>query len=223
MGLQYLLTSGGLMATNASFCAGYVRSDASVDRPDLKFNLALWGRSTSGQTRQQAMSGLKRLAVLPFSAFTPSMVLVRPKSRGSVRLLSPDPESHPEIQFNFLDNQSDRAAAVHALRLLRKLLQMPALAPFVGDEYAPGLDQQSDEQLLAVCRKRGRSNLHAVGTCRMGQDAAAVVDSRLRVHGIDGLRVADASIMPEIVSANTNAAVIMIGEKAADMILQDAR
>ena len=98
---------------------------------------------------------------------------------------------------------------------------MPAMAPYTGDEIKPGLDKQSDEDLLAVCRERGRSNQHAVGTCRMGQDDMAVVDARLRVHGVQGLRVADASIMPDVVSGNTNASVIMIAEKAAAMMIDD--
>jgi choline dehydrogenase len=214
MGLRYLATGGGLMATNASFCGAYIRSNETFDRPDLKFNFALWGRNASGRSKE-------RLALLPYSSFTPSMVLLRPQSRGSVRLSGPEAELPPAIQFNFLDNDADQKASIHALRLLRHVLQMPAMAPYTGEEIKPGLDKQSDAELLAVCRERGRSNQHAVGTCRMGQDDMAVVDARLRVHGVEGLRVADASIMPDVVSGNTNASVIMIAEKAAAMMIDD--
>jgi choline dehydrogenase len=216
MGARYLLTRGGLMATNASFAGGYLRSSPDQERPDLKFNLALWGRAASGRARE-------RLGLLPYSSFTPSVALLRPHSRGSVRVASPDPEAGPEIRFNFLDNEDDRRLSVHGFKLLREVLRMPAMAPYAGEEVTPGEACRSDEEILAACRTRGRSNQHAAGTCRMGPGPLAVVDARLRVRGLDGLRVADASVMPAVVSGNTNAAVIMIAEKAAAILREDRR
>ncbi len=214
MGARYLLTGGGYMAANASFVAAYIRSLPELHRPDVKFNLAFWGREGLGRTRDM-------LSLLPFSAFSPSVVLLRPESRGTVTLTSPDAVAPPAIQFNFLTSQADQMAAIRALRLLRGVLRQPAMAAYVGDEYTPGAQYQTDEQLLEICRARGRSNLHATGTCKMGTDINAVVDVKLKVHGVEGLRVVDASVMPSIVSGNSNAAVIMIGEKAADIIKSD--
>ena len=129
----------------------------------------------------------------------------------------------PEIQFNFFAEEADRHTAIAGLKFGRKIAATPPMSDCVDYELSPGKDVQSDAELLDYCRENGLSLLHPVGTCKMGVGPEAVVDARLRVHGIDGLRVADASIMPRIVTGNTNAAAIMIGEKAAAMILQDAR
>jgi choline dehydrogenase len=148
---------------------------------------------------------------------------LRPESRGSIRIRSAAPAAPPEIRINYLASEVDRTANVEGLKILRKILSAPALAPFVVEEVDPGAKVTSDEALLAFCRKRGTTVYHPTSTCRMGSDPLAVVDQRLRVRGIDGLRVVDASVMPDLVSGNTNAPVIMIAEKASDMILQDAR
>jgi choline dehydrogenase len=148
---------------------------------------------------------------------------LRPESRGSLRIRSADPAAPPEIRINYLATEVDRAANVEGLKMLRKILQAPALRPYVTEEVDPGAKVVSDEALLSYCRARGSTIYHPTSTCRMGNDVLAVVDQRLRIRGIQGLRVVDASVMPDLVSGNTNAAVIMIAEKASDMILEDAR
>ena len=139
-----------------------------------------------------------------------------------MRAKSPDPLAPPEIRFNFLKSDYDMQALIFGIRTCRRIAAQPALAPYVAAEIAPGTQFDTDEQLAEVVRASGVSNHHPVGTCRMGKGADAVVDPRLRVYGIERLRVADASIMPAIIAGNTNAPSIMIGEKAAAMILEDA-
>jgi choline dehydrogenase len=148
---------------------------------------------------------------------------LRPESRGSLRIRSADPAAPPEIRINYLSTEVDRTANVEGLKILRKILAAPALAPYVVEEVDPGSKVATDEALLNYCRARGSTIYHPTSTCRMGNDPLAVVDQRLRLRGIEGLRVVDASVMPDLVSGNTNAVVIMIAEKASDMILEDAR
>jgi choline dehydrogenase len=145
------------------------------------------------------------------------------EQHASVRIKSADPLAPPAIQFNFLASDYDFQALIYGARLSRKIAAQPALKPFVGEEVIPGEACQTDEQMIEEIRLRGVSNLHPVGTCRMGREVDAVVDPRLRVHGIERLRVADASIMPQVPGGNTNAPSIMIGEKCAAMMLEDAR
>ena len=158
-----------------------------------------------------------------FSGFSASVCQLRPESRGSLRIKSADPAAPPEIRINYLATEADRTANVEGLKILRRILQAPALRRFVVEEVDPGKKISTDEELLAHCRARGSTIYHPTSTCRMGNDSLAVVDQRLRLRGIQGLRVVDASIMPDLVSGNTNAAIIMIAEKASDMILEDAR
>lgn len=129
----------------------------------------------------------------------------------------------PEIRINYLATETDRRAFIDGIKVLRKILGAPALKPFAVEELQPGPKVASDEDVLDYCRQTGSTVYHPTSTCRMGNDALAVVDQRLRVRGIEGLRVVDASIMPDLMSGNTNAPTIMIAEKASDMILQDAR
>jgi len=159
----------------------------------------------------------------PFSGFTASVCQLRPESRGSLRIRSADPAAPPEIRINYLATETDRSANVEGLKILRKILHAPALAPFVVEEVDPGRKVSTDEEWLAYCRARGSTIYHPTSTCRMGSDPLAVVDQTLRVRGIEALRVVDGSVMPDLVSGNTNAPIIMIAEKASDMILQDAR
>jgi choline dehydrogenase len=156
-----------------------------------------------------------------FSGFMLSPVHLSPEGRGTVRLKSADPFAPPAIQFQFLVSEYDRQAIIHGIRRCREIAAQPALRPYVAEEVYPGPAVDSDDALLADVRERAIANYHPVGTCRMGTGADAVVDPRLRVHGVQGLRVADASIMPQIIGGNTNAPSIMIGEKAAAMILED--
>jgi choline dehydrogenase len=155
--------------------------------------------------------------------FTVDVVHLHPQARGSVRMKSPDPLAPPEIRCNFLRTRQDVKALTAGMRLARTIAQQPALANYVAEEILPGSDIRSDAEFEVSIRANGTSFQHPVGTCRMGGDEAAVLDSRLRVRGIGYLRVVDASIMPSVPAGNINAPVIMIGEKAADMILEDAR
>jgi choline dehydrogenase len=159
----------------------------------------------------------------PFSGFTATVCQLRPESRGSLKIRSADPAAPPQIRINYLATETDRAAFIDGIRILRNVLAAPAMKPYVVNEVNPGSDKTSDADLLEFCRKTGSTVYHPTSTCRMGNDALAVVDQRLRVRGIDGLRVVDASVMPDLMSGNTNAPTIMIAEKASDMILEDAR
>jgi choline dehydrogenase len=154
---------------------------------------------------------------------TGNCVLLRPESRGHVRIKSADPREAPAIDPNYLATQRDRETIVAGVKAMRRIFQAPAMARHIAEEIEPGPQCVSDDEMLDFVRRRGSTTYHPVGTCRMGQDQKAVVDERLRVRGIAGLRVVDASIMPAVVSGNTNAAAIMIGEKGADMILEDAK
>jgi choline dehydrogenase len=158
----------------------------------------------------------------PFSAFTTSVCQLRPESRGRIRITSPDPLLHPAIRPNYLSTELDRQVAVAGIKLARRIAAAPSLAAHIIEEYVPGPGYRTDEELLNAARLYSQTIYHPVGTCRMGIDSMAVTDARLRVHGILGLRVVDASVMPEITSGNTNAPTIMIAEKAADLIREDA-
>jgi choline dehydrogenase len=153
---------------------------------------------------------------------TMGVTLLRPESRGWVHCQSANPREAPAIFHNLLQTEGDRRTAMLAMQLCRQLMEAPAMDALRGVELTPGKDVQTEDQLLDAARDIMQSNWHPTSTCRMGSDPLAVVDQRLRVHGLSGLRVADASIMPTVVSGNTNAACIMIGEKASDMILEDA-
>jgi choline dehydrogenase len=215
-GVQYALTRSGHLSNAGIYAGAFVKSDPRLDQPDLQINMFGW----SAYERQR--SGIKPH---PFSAFTLSPVHLRPEGRGTVRLKSPDPLAPPAIQFNFLASEYDFQALIYGTRLSRNIAAQPALKPFVMEEVIPGAECESDDQLIEEIRVRGVTNQHPVGTCKMAPetDATAVVDPRLRVHGIERLRVADASIMPQVPGGNTNAPSIMIGEKCAAMVLEDAR
>ncbi len=158
----------------------------------------------------------------PKPGTTATVCYLRPESRGSVHIRSRDPMAPPAIRANYLNTENDRKAIVAAFRRVREIFAAPAMAKYRSNEMKPGPLAQSDEQILDYVRAAAESVYHPVGTCKMGADAMAVVDDRLRVHGIRKLRVADASIMPKLISGNTNAPAIMIAEKCADMLLQDA-
>ena len=216
MGLEYMLRRTGPMTMAASQVVIFTHSDKGVapgsQRPDIQFHFQPLSSDSPGEGTHA------------FSAFTSSICQLRPTSMGEVNIQSPDPTQHPSIQPNYLNTEHDCQVAVGGMKVSRQIATMPALKSFIKEEYDPGSHVQTDEQLLEHARNTATTIYHPACTCKMGpaSDPQAVVDAKLRVHGMDGLRVADASIMPNITSGNTNAPAIMIGEKCADMILSDA-
>ncbi|MCH9808504.1 MAG: GMC family oxidoreductase N-terminal domain-containing protein [Alphaproteobacteria bacterium] len=209
IGIQYLLTRAGPMSMGASQVCVFARSMDFLETPDIQFHF-------------QPLSADKPGIVMhPFSGITSSVCQLRPESRGHVHISSPCAADHPKIVPNYLSAAADQECAVRSVRFARAMTKTKALSPFIVREHMPSNNPQSDEELLDAARNMGQSIYHPTSTCRMGRDAGAVVDDRLRLHGLKGLRIADASIMPTLVSGNTNAPTIMIGEKASDMILQD--
>jgi choline dehydrogenase len=213
-GAKYVFLRSGPMSGNGMYVGALVRSDKRLERPDLQFNISAW--STIDRTADGIISH-------PFPGISISPVHLAPEGRGSVRLRSNDPFAPPEIKFNFLRSENDMRVMIAGVRIARGIARQQALQRIMMAETAPGVATRTDEEIAEDVRQRGVSNLHPVGTCGMGQGPLAVVDPRLRVHGIAGLRVVDASIMPVIVAGNTNAPTIMIAEKASDMIQEDAR
>ncbi|MCL7466118.1 GMC family oxidoreductase N-terminal domain-containing protein [Phaeovulum sp. NW3] len=213
-GAQYVLFKRGPLASNGIFGGIFARSTPDRHRPDIQINTNIW--SVAGRSK----AGMK---AHDFPGFTMSPVHLDPRAVGSVRLASPDPLAAPAIRMNFFADPIDRAAMVRAVELVRCIASQPALDAFMEAEIAPGPGVTDAAAIEDWLRGAAIANLHPVGSCMMGPDPAegAVVDARLRVHGIDGLRVADASIMPRLPAGNTNAPCIMIGEKVADMIRAD--
>ncbi|NWG53167.1 MAG: choline dehydrogenase [Hydrogenophilaceae bacterium] len=211
VGLRFLLTRKGPLTVSAGYAGGFFRTDRALASPDIQVHFINFSTSKMGD------------ALHRFSGFTASSCQLRPQSRGFVRLKSPDPFAAPAIDPNYLATDADRRTNIAGVRLLRDILRRPAIAPFVKAEREPPPSIESDAEILDYCRGAGSSLYHPTCTARMGEDALAVVDSRLRVRGLAKLRVVDGSIMPFVISGNTHAAIVMIGEKAADMILEDAR
>jgi choline dehydrogenase len=209
-GLRYLLFRKGLLAIGAGYAGGFFRTGPQAATPDVQAHFIIFSGETSGA------------ALHPFPGFIASICQLRPESRGFVHIKSADPAAPPAIQPRYLAAPLDRDTVVAGLKLLRRIMAQPAMRRYIAQERVPGPQVTSDADLLAFARSAGTTVFHPTSTCRMGQDANAVVDERLRVRGVAGLRVVDASIMPTVVSGNTNAAVVMIAEKGADMILQDA-
>ncbi|MCK9468706.1 MAG: choline dehydrogenase [Porticoccaceae bacterium] len=209
LGLRYALFRKGGLTISAGYAGAFYRTAAELNRPDIQVHFITFSTTRMGDQLH------------PYSAFTASVCQLRPESRGSVRIQSADPAIAPTIDPNYLAAEIDRTTNVEGLKVLRQILQAPAMRPLIESEVEPGPACVSDDDLLEYCRQQGASIYHPTCTARMGSDRLAVVDERLRVHGVQGLRVADGSIMPSLVSGNSNAAIIMIGEKAADMILED--
>ncbi len=209
VGLQYILSRSGPLTLAASQVTIFTKSREGVERPDIQFHMQPLSADKPGEGAHK------------FSAFTSSVCQLRPHSKGHLEIQSSDPRDYPAIHPNYLSDERDCQVAIDGIKVARRIAEAPALAPHINSEFVPGEQYQSDEELLEAARQYSQTIYHPVGTCKMGHDDMAVVDDRLRVHGIDRLRVVDASIMPEIVSGNTNAPTIMIAEKASDMILQD--
>lgn len=214
MGLYYLLFRSGPLARGPVPAGGFLRTRAGLAAPDLQVNFAPYSVSEMERTRTRLDA---------FSGFNAGVIDLQPDSRGSVRLKSAEPTEPPAIRSNFFATERDRTTMIAGLKMVRGIMAMPALAPYLAAEAQPGPACVSEADIIDFIRRRGRTCMHPVGTCKMGHDAASVVDARLRVHGVAGLRVVDGSIMPTVVSANTNAATIAIAEKGADLISQDTR
>jgi len=211
VGLRYLLFGKGPLAISAGYAGGFFRTRAELARPDVECHFLTFSTGKMGE-------GLHK-----FSGFTASICQLQPEARGSVSIQSPDPLAAPAIQPNYLSTEGDRRTMVAGLKLLRGIMSQKAIAPYVAAEHEPGAAISTDAALLDYIREKAFTIYHPSGTCVMGSGAMSVVDDRLRVRGMQALRVIDASVMPTVVSGNTNAAVIMIAEKGADMMLEDAR
>ncbi len=209
VGLQYALFRTGPLTLAASQVVIFTRSGPLVDRPDIQFHMQPLSADKPGEGAH------------PFSAFTVAVCQLRPYSRGRVEIQSADPLQYPRIFANYLADERDHPIVIGGIKVARRIAQAPSLASHILSEFVPGSRYQTDAELLEAARLNSQSIYHPVGTCKMGSDSMAVVDDRLRVRGVQGLRVVDASIMPEIVSGNTNAPTIMIAEKGAEMILGD--
>lgn len=209
--LQYALFRSGPMTMAASLAVGFMKTGAHLATPDIQFHIQPWSADSPGE------------GVHPFSAFTMSVCQLRPESRGEIRLKTPFAKDHPAIRPNYLATEADRRTIVAGVKMARDIAEKDPLKGRITSEFRPGAAVESDADLLDWARNSATTIYHPAGTCRMGADDQAVTDARLRVRGVAGLRVADCSIMPEIVSGNTNAPAIMIGEKVSDMIVEDRR
>ncbi len=211
MGLEYALRRSGPLSMAPSQLGIFAKSDPRLETPDLEYHVQPLSTDRLGEPLHK------------FPAVTVSVCNLRPESCGTVHMASPDPREAAKIRPNYLSTDRDRQVAVASIEHARRLMKTRAIARFSPEEMLPGPQFVSGSELLSKAGDIATTIFHPVGTCKMGRDDMAVVDDRLRVHGLDGLRVVDASIMPSIVSGNTNSPVIMIAEKAADMILRDAR
>ncbi|MBM0205418.1 hypothetical protein JNW90_22100 [Micromonospora sp. STR1s_5] len=207
LGADYVFRRRGVLSFGASLAGGFARTDPRLASPDVQMHFQPLSLDSYD-------GGLH-----PFSAFTTSICQLRPASSGEITLASPDPKVPPRMIGNYLAAEEDRATLVEGVKLVRRIAAAPALAEEILEEWKPGRAASTDEEILAYARETGTSIFHPAGTCRMGPDEAAVVDPELRVRGLSGLRIADCAIMPTLISGNTNAAAIMIGEKAADLVL----
>ncbi len=211
LGLEWLLQRSGPLAVGINQGGCFMRAlPGESTTPDIQFHVATLSADMAGG------------AVHPFSGFTLSVCQLRPESRGTVRIRSTDPFEPPSMQPNYLSTDLDRRTTVAALRAARSIAATRAMQPYVKREVKPGPEADDDASLLEFARNTGATIFHPSGTCRMGNDVMSVVDERLRVHGLQGLRVIDCSVMPTLVSGNTNGPAIMMAEKAVDMIREDA-
>lgn len=208
-GLQYILSRTGPVASSLFETGGFWYADPEARSPDIQFHLGLGSGIEAG------------VAAMENGGVTLNSAYLRPRSRGTVRLASADPLAAPLIDPNYWEDPYDREMSIRGLKLAREIMRQDALKPFVKAERLPGPEVSTDEDYFNYACAHAKTDHHPAGTCRMGSDPAAVVDPRLRFNGIEGLRVVDASIMPAVVSSNTNAPTIMIAEKAADMIRAD--
>ena len=211
IGLQWLVKRTGPLAIGINQGGLFTRVLPESKTPDVQFHFATLSAELAGARPH------------PWPGFTMSVCQLRPESRGTVRIRSSDPFQAPSMQPKYLSTDLDRRCAIAGIRLARRLAATNALRPYIEAEYRPGESARSDEELLEFARNYGATIFHPSGTCKMGRDAMAVVDDELKVHGVQNLRVVDCSIMPTLVSGNTHAPVVMIAEKASDLLLEDSR
>lgn len=215
-GLRYILFRKGLLAGTSSTAHAIARSDAGLPAPDVMIRLY----QISGKDRYSRSSGG---GIDRFSGFSLGGFQLEPRSRGSVHIAGPDPLADPVMQPNYFADPEDAAVALRILRLVDRVARQPAMKQVIVREHLPGPDAETDAALLDYARQTGQTAWHTVGSCRMGQPGRSVVDARFRVHGLDGLRVVDTSVFPDIPSSNTNAAAIMAGERGAAFIMEDEK
>ena len=211
MGLEYLLFKTGPMTMPPSQLGAFAKSDPAQPTPNIEWHVQPLSLDKFGDPLHS------------FPAITPSVANLRPSSRGWVRIVSPDPAVYPEIKLNYLSTPEDRRVANDSVRFTRRIMKAKALEKFSPEEFKPGAQVESEEDLIKACGDLGTTIFHPVGTCKMGSDPMAVVDDRLRVRGVAGLRVVDASIMPRITSGNTNAPTYLIAERASEFIRADRK
>jgi len=209
-GLRYIMSRKGLLTIGAGYAGAFLRTRPELATPDVQIHFLIFSADTA------------RAALHDFSGFMASVCQLRPESRGFVRIRCSDASIPPMIQPRYLTAHSDCDTVVEGMKLMRRIMNQPEMRRYIAEEVAPGDNCVGDADLLAFARETATTVYHPTSTCRMGSDRAAVVDERLRVRGVERLRVIDASIMPALVSGNTNAAAVMIGEKGSDMVLQDA-
>lgn len=205
--LKYAATGGGFLSLPSAPLLAFLRTRPELETPDVQMHIVPY-----------AIKSAKRRELHPFAAMTLACYQLRPESMGSIHIKSADPHEQPAIRFNFLADTIDQRAMIDGFRMARTIAEAKPLDLYRGEEFSPGKGIETDDEILSWIRANAETAYHPMGTCRMGPGPNAVVDDRLRVHGITGLRVADASIMPTMPSGNTNAPCIMIGEKAADLL-----
>ncbi len=209
IGLEYIFNQSGPMTMGASQVCGFIKSDPSRATPNLQFHVQPISTDILGATKMHDFDGI-----------TPTIANIRPTSRGEINISSSDSRDNPKIKMNYLSTQEDRDVAAKGLKIVRKImLETETFKKYKPEEYRPGININNDEELVKAGSEHTQTIFHPVGTCKMGSGDESVVDDKLKVHGIENLRVVDASIMPNITSGNTNAPTIMIAEKASDMIL----
>ena len=206
--LRYATSRGGFLSLPSAPLLAFLKTHKEMETPDVQMHLVPY-----------AIKDPKRRKLQDFPSMTVSVYQLRPESLGSIHIRSPDPDAHPAILFNFLKDPIDQQVMADGFNLIRKIVEQPALDGLRGDEFSPGKDVRTDDEILHWIRNNSQTAYHPIGTCRMGPEGPnTVVDDRLRVHGIAGLRIADASIFPTMPSGNTNAPSIMVGEKAAEIL-----
>ncbi len=213
IGLEYIFNQSGPMTMGASQVCGFAKSDSSRETPNLQFHVQPISTDILGATKLHDFEGI-----------TPTVANIRPTSRGEINIVSDNIKDYPKIKMNYLSTDDDRYVAAQGLKLVRKImLETETFKKYEPEEYRPGIHITDDEELVKAGSDYTQTIFHPVGTCKMGNDENSVVNERLNVHGIENLRIVDASIMPNITSGNTNAPTIMIAEKASDMILKDSK